>query len=97
MKQLIIAALIAVSVASCGNVAERPQGELKSEVYIVQSGDTLDEISYRYMQKSSVRRDIREFREDIIELNWDTVFKDRYPHGLIHPGDHLQINYYVEK
>ncbi len=95
-KRLLIVALIAASLASCGNISE-PKGELKTETYIVQASDTLDEISYRYMQKSSVRRDVREFREGIIELNYDSVFKDRYPHGLIKPGDRLQINYYVTK
>lgn len=97
MKQLIVAILIAAAVASCGNIADTTQGELKAEVYVVKSGDTLDNIAYEFMRKSTVRRDIREFREGIIELNWDTVFYDRQPYGLIHPGDRLTINYYVGK
>jgi len=95
LKRLVIAGLIAFAVASCGN-AEPPKGELKTEIYTVVSGDTLDEISYKFMAKSSVRRDIREFRTGIIQENWETVFKDRYPYGLIYPGDHLKINYWKE-
>jgi len=93
-KQLVLAGLIAAAVASCGNAELK--GHLVSETYIVKSGDTLTDISYQFMKKSSVKRDIREFREGIIELNYDRVFKDRYPHGLIIAGDHLQINYWQE-
>lgn len=97
MKKLIIAALVAAAVASCGNSADTARGELKSEVYIVKSGDTLDNIAYEFLSKSTVRRDVREFREGIIEFNWDTVFCDRQPYGQIYPGDRLTINYYVGK
>ncbi|MGL5512583.1 MAG: hypothetical protein ACRDBM_05000, partial [Sporomusa sp.] len=81
-----------VLLTSCGNTD--PQGTLVTETYIVRSGDTLDEISYRFMKRSAAKRDVREFREGIIELNWDTVFKDRQPYGLLMPGDRLQINYW---
>lgn len=91
-KQLVLAGLIAAAVASCGNAELK--GHLVSETYTVKSGDTLTAISYQFMKKSSVKRDIREFREGIIELNYDRIFKDRYPHGLIIAGDRLQINYW---
>lgn len=94
LKRLLVVAIITLAVASCGNA--EPKGHMVSETYIVKSGDTLDAISYQYMAKSSVRRDIREFREGIIQENWDAVFKDRQPYGLIHPGDQLQINYWKE-
>ena len=93
--QTAILLVIAIVLLTSFGSAE-PQGRLVIETYIVKSGDTLDAISYRFIAKSSVRRDIREFRESIIELNWDTVFKDRQPYGLIHPGDRLQINYWKE-
>lgn len=93
-KGLIVAGLIALAVASCG--ANEPKGHLETETYIVSQGDTLDQISYHYMAKSSVRRDVREFREGIIQLNWEAVFAHRYPHGLIMPGDQLKINYWKE-
>lgn len=93
-RALLVAVLIVLALTSCGNT--EPKGKLVSETYTVVSGDTLDEISYRYMAKSAVRRDVREFREGIIQENWDAVFKDRQPYGLIHPGDRLQINYWVE-
>ncbi|CVK18506.1 LysM peptidoglycan-binding domain-containing protein [Sporomusa sphaeroides] len=94
MKRIVIAGLIALAVASCGNAG--PKGHLVTETYTVKSGDTLDAISLRYMAKSAVRRDVREFREGIIQENWDAVFKDRQPYGLIHPGDRLTINYWKE-
>lgn len=68
-----------------------------TETYIVQAGDTLDAISYKYMAKNDYGpRDVREFREGIIELNWDKVFAGRVPHGLLMPGDKLQINYWAK-
>ncbi len=91
----ILLVIAIVMLTSFGNA--EPKGRLVSETYIVKTGDTLDAISYKFMEKSSVRRDAREFREGIIELNWDAVFKDRQPYGLIHPGDRLQINYYVRE
>jgi hypothetical protein len=90
-RALLVAALIVLAVASCG-AEEPPKGHLVSEVYTVVSGDTLDEISYKFMAKSSVRRDVREFREGVIETNWE-LLKDR-PHGMICAGDKLVINYY---
>jgi hypothetical protein len=94
---LLIGLLITIAV-SCGN-ANRPPvpGHMVTETYIVQSGDTLDAISYKFMSKSSVLRDVREFREGIIQLNWDEVFKGRYPYGVIYPGDSLLVNYWVKK
>ncbi|QDR80309.1 hypothetical protein [Sporomusa termitida] len=90
--------LIIVLTVSCGNSNEPvANGKLVTEVYIVKAGERLDDISYHFMSKSSVSRDVREFREGIIALNWDTVFADRYPHGLILPGDKLLINYWVEE
>lgn len=71
----------------------QPKGHLVSETYTVSAGDTLDDISYRYMAKSSVHRDVREFREGIVELNWDK-FAGRVP-GMIYPGDKLLVNYWV--
>lgn len=96
-KKLVVVGLIVFAVASCGSAAtSKSNGHLVTETYTVISGDTLDKIAYHYIAKSSVRRDIREFREGIVELNWDKVFKDRYPHGLIKAGDRLQINYWKE-
>lgn len=92
VKQLVLAGLIIAAAASYGNAELK--GHLVSEMYTVKSGDTLTDISYQFMKKSSVKRDIREFREGIIELNYDRIFKDRYPHGLIIAGDQLEINYW---
>lgn len=97
-KKIIVLAMLAwlaIVLATYGSA--EPQCRLVSEVYTVRAGDTLDEISYKYMAKSPVTRDIREFREGVIELNWDRIFKDRYPHGIIYPGDMLQINYWLKE
>ena len=94
MMIIILIAAIGLAVVSCGNA--QPKGNLVTETYIVQAGDTLDDISYRYMAKSSKPRDVREFRDGIIELNWDAVFASRPP-GMIYPGDHLKINYWVDQ
>lgn len=95
-ERLIMAALlvvmIAIAVTSCGCAEQK--GQLVTEQYTVQAGDTLDAISYRYMEKSTVRRDVREFREGIIEENWE-VFEGRYPYAALYVGDRLQINYWV--
>jgi hypothetical protein len=80
---------------SCG-CENKPAGYLVTEDYTVVSGDNLDQIAATYMAKSSVRRDIREFREGIIQENWETVFSGRYPYGLLMPGDKLKINYWKE-
>lgn len=101
MRNLLIIAVIVAAVVTSYGYAAMPddtiaKGHLVSETYTVTSGDTLDKISYQFMAKSSVRRDIREFREGIIEENWDSIFKGRYPHGLIYPGDKLVVNYWVK-
>lgn len=88
---------LAITLATSYGSSEPLAGKLVTEIYTVATGDTLDDISYHFMGKSSVRRDVREFREGIIQLNWEEVFKDRYPHGLILPGDKLRINYWVEE
>lgn len=92
-KQLAIACLVALIFTGYG--ANEPKGQLITETYIVKANDTLYEISYHFMTKSSVRNDVREFRDSIIQLNWETVFKNRSPYGMIFPGDQLKINYYV--
>ncbi|QDR80201.1 hypothetical protein SPTER_15190 [Sporomusa termitida] len=93
----LMAWLVIVLAVSCGNSEPVAKGRLVTETYTVVTGDTLDVISYQFIKKSSVRRDVREFREGIIQLNWEEVFKNRYPHGLIRPGDKLKINYWVEE
>ncbi len=92
-----LAVLIWMAIVLATYGSAEPQGRLVSEVYTVRAGDTLDAISYKYMAKSSVPRDVREFREGVIELNWDRVFRNRYPYGLIYPGDKLVINYWVKE
>lgn len=86
--------LLVLALSSCGNA--EPKGTLVTETYIVQNNDNLWNISRKYMEKNTYGpREIREFYHGIIELNWDTVFKDR-PDCMIYPGDELKINYFVK-
>jgi len=93
LTTLVFIWLAIVLLTSCGNT--EPQGTLVTETYIVRPGDTLWTISEQFMQKNTYGpRDIREFYHGVIELNYDAVFKDRKPYGLLMPGDRLQINYW---
>lgn len=95
-KAIVGIALVAASLTACG-FDKSNDFELVSESYTVKSGDTLWDISSKYIEKNTYgKRDIREFTHGIIELNYDEVFKDRKP-GEIHVGDDLKINYFVKK
>lgn len=92
---LLVVALIGlliIALTSCGSA--EPKGELVTETYIVQQGDTLWDISAKFMAKNTGgKRDIREFYQGIVELNYDTIFANRQ-NCLIYPGDKLVINYW---
>lgn len=87
---MVLAGIILVAFG-CGSAA--PKGHLVTETYIVATGDTLDDISYEFMAKSSMPRDVREFRQGIVEENW-SIFEGRQP-GMIFPGDKLTVNYWA--
>lgn len=72
-----------------------PEGAvLVTETCTVAQGDTLDTIAARYMAKNSYgARDIREFRQGIIELNYELLGNRENP-ALIYPGDKLKVNYW---
>jgi len=93
-KWLFIAMALLFAV-SCGEGSE-PGNSLVSETYTVKAGDTLWDISQRYITKNTYGpREIREFYHGILELNYD-LFADRKP-GEIHPGDKIKINYFVKE
>jgi len=70
--------------------------ELKTETYIVQRGDILDEITDKYMLKNTYdERGHDEFKQGIKELNMDNYPYIRY--GEIKAGDRLQIHYWIRK
>lgn len=95
LKQAILIGTLAAGLLLTG-ADDQPKGKLVTDTYTVKAGDTLWTIAGQYMsQNTDGPRDIREFYHGIIELNYDTVFKDRPP-ALIHPGDKLQINYFVK-
>lgn len=95
-KDIVCAGLLLVGVFfSLGyDDAKPPKGAvLVHETYIVRPGETLDEISHKYMKKNTYGpRDVREFREGIIEENWD-LFKEQ-GRSVICPGDALKITYW---
>lgn len=66
---------------------------LVEEVYVVQNGDTLWGIAETYLQKNTgTRRYILEYKSGIEEMNpW---LLER--HGMIYPGDRLNITYWVK-
>ena len=77
--------------------AENPQAILITETYTVCKGDTLDTIADKFIAKNTYgTRYHDEFKEGIIEINWDRVFADR-PGRNIYPGDKLVVNYLIKK
>ena len=95
-KDIICAGLLIAGAFLClgSDDAKQPAGsKLVTETYIVLPGDTLDAIAWKYMEKNNYSpRDIREFREGIIEGNWDLFSKQG--RSVIHPGDTLKITYW---
>ena len=95
-KDFIFAGLLVAGAFLClgADDAKPPAGaKLVTETYVVRQGDTLDAIAWQYMEKNTYgQRDVREFREGIIEGNWDLFSKQG--RSVIHPGDALKITYW---
>ena len=67
--------------------------KLVETTYEVQAGDTLRDISEKFLPlNTGGRRYILEFEEGIVELNPD-LQQDR---GTIYPGQKIRINYWVK-
>jgi hypothetical protein len=62
------------------------------EIHVVQNNETLDDIANMYMSDNV---QFAEFKEGIIEINYDKVFKGRIPRDKVVNGDILQINHWV--
>lgn len=92
VKAFMVVAMAALVAGMAYEANQPPKGQLVIEEFVVAPGDGLDSIAWRVMQKSSVRRDIREVREGIIELNYEQL-KGRPP-GLIYPGEKLKASYW---
>lgn len=97
MIGMIAKTIAAIFFAFCLLGFEEPVPEgavLITETCTVAAGDTLDGIAARYMAKNNYGpRDVREFRQGIIELNYD-LLGSRDNQALIYPGDRLRINYW---
>lgn len=61
-----------------------------TETHIVQPGDTIDAIAYKYYDKNETRRYFLEFREGIYEQNY-------WAKDGIYPGDEIIVTYWVRK
>lgn len=82
----------AVAVTFLTGFYDGPQ-KLIEDVYIVKEGDTLRDISERFLPlNTGGRRYILEFEQGIVELNPE-LQKDR---GRIYPGQELRINYWIK-
>lgn len=98
LKKLVIGCLIASTamVLTGGIKNNHANYELVQEVYTVERGDTLWSIADTYMKKNIYGpREIREFKEGIIQSNIDEYPQIKY--GYIYPGDDLKINYWIER
>ncbi len=72
------------------------EGEQKlvETVYTVKDGDTLRDISERFLPlNTGGRRYILEFEEGIVQLNPE-LWENR---GSIYPGQEIRINYWVKE
>lgn len=68
--------------------------KLVETVYTVREGDTLRDISERFLPlNTGGRRYILEFEEGIVELNPE-LWENR---GSIYPGQKIRINYWVKE
>lgn len=95
IKSLVAGGLLVCAICTAGMdmVDERPNAVLVEEVYVVKAGDTLWDISERYLAKNTgTVRYILEYKSGIEELNpWLLERK-----GEIYPGDKITLTYWVK-
>lgn len=93
MRKFIAGVALMVSVGFLLGFYDGPQ-QLVETTYTVQAGDTLRDISEKFLPlNTGGRRYILEFEEGIVELNPE-LQKDR---GSIYPGQKIRINYWVKE
>lgn len=90
LRQVVVIAAIGVALATNTCSATWRNHET---TYTVVDGDSLTSIAQRYMTANC---DLAEYREGIVEVNWDTVFGPR-GERVVHPGDVLRVNYWVDE
>ena len=91
MRILVIVFMLMLSIQSIAN-AEILE-KYKCTYYEVQVGDTLNDIAMKFI---TPEREIREFTEGIVELNYVEIFAERVNSGegkVVHVGDILKINH----
>lgn len=95
MKALIGGGLLVCAICTAGMTAleDRADAVLVEEVYTVKPGDTLWNISERYLAKNTgTVRYILEYKAGMEELNpWLMERK-----GEIYPGDKITLTYWVK-
>lgn len=93
MRKFIAGVALIVSVGFLLGFYDGSQ-QLVETTYTVQAGDTLRDISEKFLPlNTGGRRYILEFEEGIVELNPE-LQKDR---GSIYPGQKIRINYWVKE
>lgn len=93
MRKLIAGVALIASVSFLLGCYDGPQ-QLVETTYEVQAGDTLRDISEKFLPlNTGGRRYILEFEQGIVELNPE-LQQDR---GTIYPGQKIRINYWVKE
>lgn len=98
MAKLIALIIIA---GLCLGFGQPANGKMVEDVYVVKSGDCLNNIAAKFIVKNTYgRRGFDEFQEGIYELNYEQVFMEREKAGrawpkMVFPGDRLVIRYWV--
>lgn len=88
MKKVVLVLLLLLSMASL--CSANPTMRLEA-THVVKEGETLDSIAKAYMTKD---REIREFKEGIVEMNYEMIFEKRIDKRVRH-GDKLIIGYWI--
>lgn len=91
MKKIILALLLVLNMGMTAEAALLPN--YVTATYEVKAGDTLDSIAEMFITEE---REFHEFREGIVELNYNEVFREREQSGegdVVHEGDVLKIKH----
>jgi hypothetical protein len=96
-KNVVLGLLLIGCVIMTTGATNRPNVKLVSETIVIYTGDTISDIAGQYMTKNTgTRRQLDEFTEGIIELNYD-LLKERPSHCIVYPDDQIKVNYWIRE